>query len=709
MIKMQKNKKTVTFAITILLMILCIPLANVNADVINPEFILPRDVYKYGGDFRMYRDTDYTTLNPFSGTGATWQITILTYEGLVMVDPEWGVAPWLAASWDISPDGLTYTFYLQPHATWADGLPVTAEDVKYTFDQWVEQQLPRMLPYVKNIESVTVIDEKTVAIKLIDKDVTFLSRHLSWPSLMIVPKHIWENIEDWNTFVNDDPETHYGSGPFVLKEWKKGEYCQVEANLNYWMGRPYVDTITRIVISMRDMALLAFEKGELSTFSGLQGNEVPRFLDPEKYKIYTVEDSGQPNWYPNTRQRPGNDTQFRHAMWYMIDRETIIEAAHYGYGKIPTHMLSTPYETGGWIPPETVTEPQNLTKAAEILDAAGYLDVDDDGWRDYTNGDKMELKFVVYDFERFIKSAEILMDDMQSIGIDVYLSVIPSSMWSEVHLTTFNFDFAYFRYGPGGGDPLEPMSWSTSWGDNWIGFYNETFDNVYLEASTLLDPEERKPLVWELQRIMAENYAYIPHICNIGLNVLNTEVWDPLPNSQPWGPWSNLQSWHYYNVHLKGEPGAALANLVFEAPSEAIQKEPVVIKSTITDEEGNPLEGLYIDFRVEGFTVGSQASSSNGVSEFTWVPVEDGDFEIYAAFPGTSEYQSLTTDPMTITVGSAEPEPVECPAGSVWDPVQEKCVLEEEPTPPKDNTMLYLGVAAVIIIAVAAYYFMKSK
>ena len=74
-----------------------VPLSGANA-VINPDFILPRDVYKYGGDFCMARDTDFTSLNPFTGTGATWMVTINTYEGLIMVDPEWGVAPWLAAN-----------------------------------------------------------------------------------------------------------------------------------------------------------------------------------------------------------------------------------------------------------------------------------------------------------------------------------------------------------------------------------------------------------------------------------------------------------------------------------------------------------------------------------------------------------------------------------------------------------------------------------
>jgi peptide/nickel transport system substrate-binding protein len=657
--------------------------------VINPDFIFPRDVYKYGGDFRLARTSDFDTLNPFSGSGGAWMVTITTYEGLVMVDPEWGVAPWLAASWEISDDDLTYTFYLQPNATWADGLPVTAEDVKYTFDQWKIQQLPRMAPYVKNIESVTVINPKTVQMKLYKKDVTFLSRHLSWPALMIVPKHVWENIPDWNTFDNSDPNLHYGSGPFKLKEWKKGEYCIVEANENYWQGRPYIDTITHIVIPMRDMQLMAFEKGELSVMSPIYGNEVPRFLDPAEYKIYQIEDSGQPNFYANMRRRPGDDINFRKALWYCLDREKILEAAYYGYGVIPTHMLATPYAVGGWIPPETVVEPQNLTKAAEILEAAGYKDIDGDGWREHPNGDKMTLMLTVTDADIFVKAGELIVPDLKSIGININLKVIPGGQWASVILVTKDYDLTYFRYGPGGGDPLEPLSWQTSWGENWIGFFNETYDEVYLQCADISDPDERRPLIFELQRILAENYVYVPHICNKSLKVLDIAVWDPLPNSMPWGPWSNLQSWHYYNVHLKGAPEARLIDLSFEVISEGIQKEPIPIKATIKDDKGSPIEGIYVDFVVGGVTIGSKLTDVNGVAEFTWVPVAQGTYNVNTYFAGTTAYQSIATSTKTVQIGAETPPP-------------------PPPTPP-DNTMLYLGIAAVVIIGVALIFVRTRK
>jgi peptide/nickel transport system substrate-binding protein len=362
----------------------------------HPDF-LPRGVYKYGGNFRIARRTDYPSLNPF--TYGNWQVCLNMYEMLVAVDHEWGASPWLAKTWEVSEDGLTWTFLLDERATWSDGKPVTSEDVKFTFEEWDRQQVSRMLPYTANIDYIEAPDEHTVIFHTKQIDTTFVTRTLSWPALVIVPKHIWENVGDWNTFMNDDPQYWVVNGAFKPKEWKKGEYLIIEANEDYYRGRPYVDTITWVVINMRDMQLMAFEKGEIDYFSPIYGNELQRFLKPE-YHIWQVVDSGQPNWYFNTAKAPGNNTDFREAMSYCLDRDRILESAHYGFGIKAHHMMAVPYENGNWIPPEDITHEKDLTKAGELLDAAGYLDVNDDGWREDLDGNEMKLEFIISDFER---------------------------------------------------------------------------------------------------------------------------------------------------------------------------------------------------------------------------------------------------------------------------------------------------------------------
>jgi ABC-type transport system substrate-binding protein len=166
--------------------------------------LLPRGVYKYGGDFKIPRTTDYPSLNPF--TYGNWQVCLNMYEMLVMVDHDWGASPWLAKAWEVSEDGLTWTFYLDERATWSDGKPVTSEDVKFTFEEWDRQQVTRMLPYTANIDYIEAPDEHTVIFKTKEVDTTFVTRTLSWPALVIVPKHVWENVGDWNTIMNEDTQ-----------------------------------------------------------------------------------------------------------------------------------------------------------------------------------------------------------------------------------------------------------------------------------------------------------------------------------------------------------------------------------------------------------------------------------------------------------------------------------------------------------------------
>jgi len=652
----MKSRKLLGIILMLSFMLLSsVPLSSAS-EVINPEFILPRDVYKYGGEFIFPRDADFPNINPFLGTGATWWGSQLIYESLLMIGPDWQVYPYLAKSWEISEDGLTYTFHLQEDVTWSDGMPLTSEDVKFTFDGWVTHEIAQMQPYSENIENIEAPDPYTVVFTLKQKDVLFLDK-LAFPSLTVAPKHIWKDIEDWSTWANDDPELAIGSGPFILEEWKKGEYVELVANENYWMGRPYVDKVIFVVINMRDMQKLAFLKGEVDIFWPLP-NELSEFLKPE-YHIYQQEDVGLPWFYPNHLRRPGNDTAFRHAMQYVVDRDMIYTMAHYGFGVMPTHMLPHPYEEGGWIPPETAIKPFDLAMAAEILDEAGYLDVDEDGWREYPDGDKMELELSVSDTERYLKAAEVIIDGMQSININVKMDVVGGGQFGQKVLVNRDIDLTYWRCGPGMGSPLEPLEWLTSWGYNWLGWYNDTYDDLWNQASQQLDPEDQRPLIFEMQRVLAENYVFVPHVTNVYLKVINKDKWDPLPGCLPYGPWTNCQMFHYYN---------------------------------------NPLEGVYVDFDVADLHIGSSVTDSEGTAEFTWVPMEQGSFEVKARFAGTSEYKDSESDAKTLTVGAAPtPTPTVTPTPT--------------PTPPPkaDNTMYYIAGAVIIIIIAAAALFMRKS
>jgi len=605
-----------------------------------------------------------------------------------MIGPDWMPYPWLAKNWEISKDVRTYTFHLWENITFSDGVPLTSEDVKFTWDGWKKQNVTQQRSKWENVDYIETPDPYTVVFHLKKSDGSFIESAISHFTSMVVPKHIWKNIENWNTFVNDDPKLAIGSGPFKLKEWKKGEYIRLEVNKNYWWGRAYADELIWVVVGMRDMQLMALEKGEIDMMY-INANEIPKFLDPHKFFIYQVLDPGLPHWFPNHARRPGNDIAFRRAMEYMVDRNKIINLAHFGYGAIPSHILPPSYEGGGWLPPDTWTKPFNLTKAAKLLDEAGYIDVDKDGWREHPNGDKMKLDMVVSTAEAYVKSAEVIVESMQRIGINVKLGVYEGPTVT-AKMTSKDFDFGYSRWGPGGGDPIEPLNWYSSlgMGSMYAGWSNATFDKKLAEAKTLVDYKDKRAAIWELQRIMEENVAFVPHVTQFYIKVVRSDKWEPLPNTLPYGPWTNVQMFQFYNAHLVGAPPPIGTKLTVDVPKTAIKGEPMSISAILKDERGTPIEGVYIDFFIGGVSAGSRQTDSKGVAKFNWVMVNPGSFEIKGIFTGSLNYQKAESEAVTIKIEAPQPTPTPPPL----------------PPPQPDYTMYYLAAAVIIIIVGALLY-----
>lgn len=669
------------FATTVLLLsiILFLALPNVNA-VINPDFILPRNVYKYGGILTIAFTSDFDTLNPFLSFGSGWTMSRLVYENLLMTGPNSEICPWLAKTWEFSDGGLTLTFHLQENVTWSDGVPLTSEDVKFTFEGWKQHKMPTMKTYYENIESIETPDPYTVVFHYYKPDCTILSEAYLGPPTCIVPKHIWKDIADWKTWENSDPKLAIGSGPYTMKEWKKGEYLSFTYNPNYWQGRPYLDGINLVIIKLRDVQMMAFQKGEIAKMA-INGNEVSRFLDPEKYQIFQTEDSAVPFFGANNVRRPGNDTDFRNSLEYLVDRQKLIDLAFYGYASRVHHVIPNMHEVGGWVPPEDITHGLNVSKAKEILENAGYKDINGDGWREYPNGDKMELKFTVSDTERYIRMAEVIIESLKNAGINVKIEVLDANAAAVKTYQTYNYDFTLGRWGWSYPEPLGMLKWFLSYGQNWSGYSNPEYDELFNKARATTDPDERRPIIWQMCRMLAEDHVYVPTVQNQVLTAFDRSTFGGWSRVNPYGGWANDKMWPWYNTHLQGEPETIPTSIAINVLGSAIEKEPVTISATLKDKSEAPIVGQYVDFYVGAIGVGASATDSKGVAKFTWVPMDTGNFNIKAVYTGSTKYKICSSEIKTVSIGSAPP-----------------------PTPPPDYTMYYLAAIVVLIIAVIVVY-----
>jgi peptide/nickel transport system substrate-binding protein len=213
---------------------------------------------KYGGTLVMVHN-DPDLMNPVAAPG--WiQFQRMSCNGLIDYDAQGNIVPSLTTSWEVSADCLTYTFQLRQDVKWHDGKALTAEDVKFTFEEILDPQISsRFHLAFQAVKDVQAPSPSTVMVTLKEPDPVFLA-HL-WAG--IIPKHIWEKEDFAKSQYNISP---VGSGSWKLKEWVRGDHMVFEANPDYFQGRPYLDRIIVKVIPDATVAFAALEKGDVDYF-----------------------------------------------------------------------------------------------------------------------------------------------------------------------------------------------------------------------------------------------------------------------------------------------------------------------------------------------------------------------------------------------------------------------------------------------------------
>ena len=345
---------------------------------------LQHEDQEYGADFVMAYPSYIRYYNPILGTdGRSALVVSMVYDDLVSYDADMNIAPWLAESWTVSADGLTVTFKLVENAKWHDDEPLTAEDVKFTIDYYIGEEVPYDTALMSRIDSVETDGDYTVIVHMKEPYAWVLD---DFEDVPIMPKHIW-NDKDWDWPVHPDMMP-IGSGPFKWDSYLDGEWIKLVANEDFWMeGKPHLGTYTVRVISESSARYLAISTGE---------------ADSERYELDTgfIETtSADPNLAPledtwcvgmwdyvisfNQRTDPAlQDPVVKKAIAHAIDRQRLVDIARLEYGTatdtfIPPQFFGPAYEN-----PDATTYEYNVFLANQMLDAAGYLDIDADGIRE---------------------------------------------------------------------------------------------------------------------------------------------------------------------------------------------------------------------------------------------------------------------------------------------------------------------------------------
>ena len=445
------------------------------------------------------------TLSPdFSSDSLAFAPTSNIYSHLVAID--WGVNKGtsaygdLADSWQTSDDGRSVTFKLNKAATWHDGKPVTAHDVKFTYDTIIAKKYPAYV-VLKNVREITVPDDQTVVLQLNEPEVGFvpmLAQVSTWTG-KIYPKHLWDKEDgfDKGPYVN----APVGSGPFKFVRWEKGGLVELEANKTYFRGPAKIDRLVFRQVTDVNVARAEFDSGRLQFLNYEYAPPLAEIAalkaDPKVRVVFTPSHFSR-DIQLNLTRKPLDKLQVRQAIAHAIDRETMNKLAFSGFWRPAVHAS---VESQGELINRNAKFPTfDRARAEALLDEAG-LPRGAGGWR-------FDIAVTNPNFPDCKAMMEVLVQQLRQVGINAKLEQFDQATWFRRQAEK-NFDIScYFtRYGP---DPdAYREHFMTGGGRNNMSYSNAEFDQLATKAATLRNKDERRQIYHRLQEMIVRDVPYI--------------------------------------------------------------------------------------------------------------------------------------------------------------------------------------------------------
>lgn len=457
---------------------------------------------------------DASNLLPvLASDSASSDVNALVYSGLVRYDKNLGIEGDLAESWDISPDDLIITFHLRRDVKWHDGAPFTAEDVLFTYQLLVDPKTPTAYAErYRQVAKAEVLDPYTFRVTY---EKPLASALISW-GMAIHPKHLLENQD-----ISKSPLTSHpiGTGPFRFVEWRRGERIVVEANPDYYEGRPFLRRVVYRVIPDLTTMFLELQSGgldfmELTPLQYAMQSDTPAFR--RRFNKYKYPDSSYAYLGYNLRRPIFHDKRVRQALSFAIDKQELIDGVLLGLGQIATG----PYKPGTWPHnPAVPRYPYDPKRAKALLAEAGWHDLNRDGILE-KDGHPFEFTIVTNQGnDKRIKAGEIIQRRFREVGIDVKLRVIEWASFLKEFLNPGNFDATIMGWTI----PVDPDGYNiwhsskTRLGElNFINFHNDEVDRLLEQGRRTLQQDRRKLIYDRIQEILADEqpytFLYVPDV-----------------------------------------------------------------------------------------------------------------------------------------------------------------------------------------------------
>ncbi|HEY3065298.1 MAG TPA: ABC transporter substrate-binding protein [Methylomirabilota bacterium] len=445
-----------------------------------------------------------------TGTSSTVWPSMPCFNNLVIYDPAKKTESMdtiigeLAEKWSWQDNYRNLVFLLHRNVKWHDGQPFTSKDVKYTFDMVREAadapaklRLNPRKDWYSNVEAVETPDPYTVVFRL----------KRPQPSVLMMLASGYSPVYAAHIPAATYRTTCVGTGPFKLKEWRKGEFVEYVKNPDYFVkGRPYLDGLKYIVIAERGTRSAALQSGAVDvSYPGETSKTTAEQLKKAvpQLVVTPVSENVNNNVIMNTKKPPFDNVKVRLAVSHAIDRRALIQAVYQGAGVVGAGMAPKPYATWGLGDKDLLTLP-GYGKAADEKAAAKKLMAE----AGYSPEKPLRVEMVTRAIAIYVDMASFIINELKQVGIEASLKQVETAQWHPM-ATRGEYQIGANLTGLGADDPDGNFYENYACGSprNYTHYCSEQVMKMIDQQSQEIDAKKRLVMVAGIQKKLEDEAA----------------------------------------------------------------------------------------------------------------------------------------------------------------------------------------------------------
>lgn len=421
----------------------------------------------------------------------------LVMPSLMSIDENGQKQPYIVESYDVSDDATEYTIKIHDGLSWHDGVPLTAEDLKFTAEYCTKHKLSYGADMLSGIKSMEIIDDTTIKYILEKPSVNFLTQMGYWVDIM--PKHIYENVDDPMNFAFDGT----GYGPYKLADYKKGEYYTLERVPDWPLANDgkgaYIDTIIFRIYPDPNALVLAMQNGEVDT----SGTALPvaaqkKLESSDQFSIYSVDSLGYGYFSFSYRNPFLKEQVVREAIAMTIDRDALVNTALQG-GAVKMETPISPVFKD--LTASNITFPAfDIEGAKALLEENGYVDSNGDGIRE-KDGQDMEFTLTYRNNTMNIDAiANIFKSNAEAAGMKINLQALDVAAYTDTVTNRHDYDINVIEWGViDDADSSLTTVYASGSALNFMEYKNDTMDALLAQSKQEADYSKRVEIMNQFQ------------------------------------------------------------------------------------------------------------------------------------------------------------------------------------------------------------------